>query len=796
MKYFFLSLILFSSKFNIKAQTIDTVLKKMTAEYASEKVFIHFDKAAYNKGETIWFKTYIVDGNLPSVFSKNFYADWYSESGELIKHDMYPIFLSSTKGQFNIPENYTGKSLHVKAYTRWMLNFDTAFLFNKYITVIQKTTPTTLATIEKTIVNFFPEGGDIINGVASFVAFKSTNQYGLPVKISGVVKNSLGEFIDSIKTEHDGMGSVYIDKPNIQHQYIAYYKSLASGETYENTLPLVAENSVAMQVQLSEKFAIVTITRSDTVTDDKKYVKLYGIVNDQVVYKADIKLAHKTFQTLQIKTSELPTGIVQFTLLNANEMPLAERIVFVKNNNYSFEAIVNSTVKNIDKRAKNVLEINVPDTLLSNLSIAVTDVNTAYDTGNNIYSQLLLCGDIKGKVFNPAYYFTKDNDTIQQHLDLVMLTNGWRRYNWTEITKGRLPYIKYKRDSSYAQLIGNSYGLDKSDLVLKPEIFLLMQGKDSSKRQLILPLAKNGSFIKPNFIFYDTVKVFYTFLGSNKLNRIGEVSFQNGLFNTPSKNNIDSIIMKYSNVDYAFIEKQRKLDEEYKRLVNVKGSGFLDEVTVKTKAKSSQSILDEKYTSSIFSGGDAYQFDLLNDNRAASSISVFNYLQGMVGGLQITQQGGETVVKWRQAETDFYLNEIRTDAEVIGSISMNDIAYIKVFRPPFFGGALGSPGGAIAVYTRKGGDEKSTPGKGLPFKFVEGYTTYKEFYNVNYEKENEANKPDFRTTLYWNPYILTDESTKKIKVEFYNNDVTKKFRVVLCGMNTEGKLTWLEKIIE
>ena len=97
MKYFFLSLILFAFKLNTNAQTIDSVLNKMATEFASEKIFIHFDKAAYAKGETIWFKTYIVDGNLPSVFSKNFYADWYNENGELIKHDMYPIFLSTTK---------------------------------------------------------------------------------------------------------------------------------------------------------------------------------------------------------------------------------------------------------------------------------------------------------------------------------------------------------------------------------------------------------------------------------------------------------------------------------------------------------------------------------------------------------------------------------------------------------------------------------------------------------------------------------------------------------------------------
>jgi hypothetical protein len=168
----------------------------------------------------------------------------------------------------------------------------------------------------------------------------------------------------------------------------------------------------------------------------------------------------------------------------------------------------------------------------------------------------------------------------------------------------------------------------------------------------------------------------------------------------------------------------------------------------------------------------------------------------MVAGLQISTQDGETVVKWRQSSTSFFVNEIQSDVDAIESLSMNDIAYIKVFKPPFFGGFGGSPGGAIAIYTRKGTDVKSTPGKGLAFKYLEGYAAHKEFYSPNYEKETDASQPDIRTTLYWSPYILTDATKKKVTVEFYNNDVSKKLRVILCGMNADGKLTWVEKMIE
>ena len=797
IKYFEAFLIpLFLFQQQTKAQTTDSILNKMANEYATEKVFIHFDKLAYNKTETIWFKAYIMDGNLPSLQSKNFYADWYNDKGDLLRHDAYPIFQSTAKGQFEIPVTYTGSSIHVKAYTKWMLNSDSVFFFNKYISIIQPTNQKQQLNTIKSVLQFFPEGGDIINGIGSFVAFKATNQYGQPLNIFGVVKNNIGEIIDSIKTDHDGMGNIFIAEPNLQQQYTAYYKDEFTDIEHTKLLPSIVANGVGMQVQNLGKVTIVNIKRSEDVSDDKKFLKLYALMNGQIVYKASLKLLKKNAYSLSIPTDSLPTGIMQLTLFNDNFLPLAERIVFIKNDNYNFTPSVNIVTKNISKRGKNIIEIKVPDSLISNMSVAITDANIATDSSTNIYTQLLLCGDIKGNVNNPAYYFLSNADSTLQHLDLVMLTNGWRKYNWQTVANGKMPYIRYQKDSSYLQIAGKTFGVDKNDLLQKPDIFVFLQSKDSSKKQFILPVKKDGSFGKSNFIFYDTLKIYYTFLGNNKLNRSAEVAFQNGLFSTPSKNNLDTIISKCATINTDFFDRQRKLDEAYKRLVNIKGSGFLNEVTVKTRAKSANNILDDKYASGLFNGGDAYQFDLLNDNRAASALSIFTYLQGVVPGLQISQQDGQTVVKWRQSSTSFFLDEIQSDVETVESISMNDIAYIKVFRPPFFGGSGGSPGGAIAIYTRKGADVKSTPGKGIPFKFLEGYASHKEFFSPNYEKQNDLSIPDIRTTLYWNPYIITDAINKKAIIEFYNNDVSKKLRIILCGMNTEGKLTWIEKILE
>ena len=127
---------------------------------------------------------------------------------------------------------------------------------------------------------------------------------------------------------------------------------------------------------------------------------------------------------------------------------------------------------------------------------------------------------------------------------------------------------------------------------------------------------------------------------------------------------------------------------------------------------------------------------------------------------------------------------------------MGDIAYIKIFRPPFFGSVGGGAGGAISIYTRKGNDVQSRPGVGIPFNLLTGYTSYKEFYSPDYSVPSSNAMADLRNTIFWDPFILTDKTTKRVKIEFYNNDVSKRHRIILEGINMEGKMTRIEKVVE
>ena len=217
-------------------------------------------------------------------------------------------------------------------------------------------------------------------------------------------------------------------------------------------------------------------------------------------------------------------------------------------------------------------------------------------------------------------------------------------------------------------------------------------------------------------------------------------------------------------------------------------------VEVKAAARSKEMKLNDQYTSGLFQG-DGRIFSVEDDPFGPSSFSVFQYLQGKVAGLQIGPSSGANppALSWRGSPVSTFLDEMVVDAATLQTIPMQDVAMVKVFNPPFFGGSGGGAGGAIAVYTKKGRGNADV--KGLSAATVIGYSPIKEFYSPDYSKYvPSADDPvDYRTTLYWNPFILTNKQNRRVIITFYNNDNTRKFRMVIEGINVDGKLTRIEK---
>jgi hypothetical protein len=625
------------------------------------------------------------------------------------------------------------------------------------------------------------------------IAFKANDQWGLPVRVKGVIQDSKGAVIDSFRSVHDGMGSFYL-LPGPGVAYTAKWKD-EKGNSYSTALPVAKEAGLSMQVSVSGKRRMVNLSLASGAPENLKQVHIMGTINQNIAFKTDASFSQNSTVRKIIPTESLPSGILTITVFDAAWKPVVERISFINNEEYSFPTSLEVNHWGLNKRARNEIQLKVPDSLIgANLSIAVTDASIESDTADNIISHLLLAADLKGDIIRPAYYFSNRSDSVAQHLDLVMLTHGWRRFKWEEVAAGKMPVISYPKDTTYLALSGKVYGVSKTQLTGTDNIVLLVKGKDSSLKTLIMPLESDGNFGDPNLILLDTINVYYKL--KSKLFSNAEARFMTNRLPPPNYLQWSKTFLPYNPLFSDTVGNYRHfaLAAQALNLTEAQKGKMMDMITVKTKTKTPVELLDEKYASGLFRNGDAYQFDLINDKMAIAYNDIISYLQGKVAGLQITMDGATPVLTWRGQSPVLYLDEMRIEPDFVTSVPVSDVAYIKVMRPPFFGTAGGGGGGAIAIYTKKGGDQTSSSG-GLSKSSVVAYTPIRQFYSPNYERFDPKNEQaDIRTTLYWNPQVLTTK--KPVVLSFFNNDVSKSFRVVIEGMTREGMLTHYEQIME
>ncbi len=810
------------------AQALDTAIARYKSNTQFEKLYLHFDNTKYAAGQTIWYKAYLMNGFQPSLISKNCYVDWYDENGVLLSSTITPIVYSYSSGSFTLPENLSTKSVHAVAYTMWMRNFDSAYFFKQSFPIVTRNSINNNIEVgvSEASVQFLPESGILLANKLNTIAFKAVNKIGLPTPISGVVKNSKGDSVTSFKSIHDGMGK-FLLTPTSNEYYTAVWKDML-GIVHKTDLPKSVEVGVNLQIESGRANRLFRVQRTKNAPEQLKVLQLVGQMNGSILFKANLNLSDKESITSSLPISKLSSGILQLTVFDANDQPVCERVVFVKNDDYILKTELHADTLNILKRGRNVLELELKDSVYSNYSLSITDAGTSEAPDQTIASQLLLTSDVTGHIYKPAYYFASNADSVNNHLDLVMLTNGWRRYVWKEILSNAQPTLKYPMDLGYQTVSGKILGYDARKIKKPETINLIFVAKDSSNNMLVLPILEDGSFESKNAMLYDTTKVYYKINGTTTITD-KNIQIQNDLFK------VDPIIVQantYPIFDTIGNSKLQLLIQEQNRLDSIKKYNTLKEVTVFAKQKARIKELDKKYTFGFFSGEAAAAFDLSTFENASHTIDIYDFLTGKIPGLVIGKTIGGTatqgVVEYRGATPSFYVNEMPIQASDLPNIVMSDVAYVKLFNPPFIGGLnpaasstetaitekstgvggarhsasnVTPSGAAIAIYTKRGGDVNYTSNNlksNLSYKSLNGYAPVKEFYAPNYAEKAQMdnNTQDLRTTLLWNPWLSLDKSSQKMKIVFYNNDISTSFRVVLEGMDGKGRLVHISKIFK
>lgn len=747
-----------------------------------EKAYLQLDRDAYFSGQTVWFKAYFLADFYPSNANSTLFVELLNNQGALVTKKILPAFGALSYGQFNLPDSLPSGSYQLRAYTPLMLNFDGRYLFSRRLLIVGsnklKTEPPNTNDIK---LSFFPEGGTLVEGQKNNIAFKATDKNGYPVSISGAIKDSRNQTITALITSHDGMGQFFLT-PAIGESY----RAIANNSNF----PLPVSNAEGLSLILKntdngKKFTIQFKGKNH------QPAYIVGQMQHQIVFKQALTSKKDNLVEGILQTTNLPSGVLQVTLFNQDGMPLAERLTFVNNKEYMLPAVFKAEALNNGMRKKNHFSIHFNDSIVGNFSASITDADYEPQPyrNQNIYSAFLLTSDIPGYVHDPAWYFTNDPNT-KENIELVMLTNGWRRFKWSDAAGNTLPAPVHK-DQGFISLSGrvNVAGSGKS---FADKDLLVWVATDSGRSLQMVTTDSAGRFKMDSMIFFDKARILFSDVMGNKNKFLTVTLDADSLAKSYSLPPLQIPFRQSALNNNPFTAKMSNAYFDYAR-----GEGvMLDSVVVQGTQNRLQK-LEEKYMSGLFSGGiNARTIDLTREFIPQQNI--FDYLQGRIPSLTISRGGqfGNYQLFYRQGGAgrpmQLYLDEMPVDASMISAINPNEIALVKLF-PNFIGAPGGGANGVLAIYTKRGNDLNEAMESSATIVDYEGYSIMKEFYAPDYSLPAENKYNDLRLTLDWKPELFVSGSNQKIDLSFYNNDRTKRFKIVVEGIAADGRLLMLEQ---
>ena len=485
-----------------KLDSIRTLLENAPVQ---EKVYLHLDNNCYYKGDTIWYKSYVVRAdNLDYTdMSHILYVELLSPDGLVVERQNIIVSPDGYgDGNFALKDSLYSGYYELRAYTRWMLNFrvtehsygrkDREFFYNKEMahdffrqfgTVYSRVVPVyerpdsagdytqkyivnrPKTRIEKELkedllVNFYPEGGHLIAGTRCRVAFEVHDEEGRQVDIEGAVR--VGDKTDSlrIRTNHQGRGVFTVDVPTDGRLRARF---TYHGKDYRFNLPKAEDVGCALRLDAIGSELTAEIAPQGFPIDHNFAVAVLcrGVL--------------KSFQTvtgggrLTLDASLFPTGVNDLIVLDEDGRLLADRLFFVNHHDYDVNPVTVTGLQSEYQPFEAVtLQFQAP-AAMKHLSISVRDganEEPTYDTGT-IMTDLLLSSELKGFVAYPDYYFEVDDAGHRQALDLLMMVQGWRRYDFAEITSGER--LRYEPEQ-YMTVEGSVWPVGDSDEIHPDEV--------------------------------------------------------------------------------------------------------------------------------------------------------------------------------------------------------------------------------------------------------------------------------------------------------------------------------------
>lgn len=408
-----------------------------------EKVFVHTDKNYYQAGEIIWFKVYNTDAfdNKPATLSKIAYVEILDSSNVPVFQAKVGLDVSTGQGSFYIPPNTVSGNFILRAYTAWMKNFDPSYFFEKKITIVNIRRLPAMAQQKTPLqynIRFFPEGGNMVRELPCNIAFKATDQYGQAFHFKGYLLED-GDTLLQLAPYKAGMGSfVFTPKSGKKYQTV-----IQPDDGLAFTAPLPEIYNQGYTMQLAEAGNMLKVTAFTNVAPAAS-LYLVGHTRQAVRIAQEATVQNGTV-TFSIDRSQLGEGVSHLTLFNMQREPVCERLYY-KEPAKALDISIGTGRASYSRRSPVDVVITAANADTASLSMTVYKLDSLQTIdGSDIASYFYLTSDLGGFVENAAeYYANKDRKAT----NLLLLTHGWRRFDWKKILQNSKPSFEFAPECS------------------------------------------------------------------------------------------------------------------------------------------------------------------------------------------------------------------------------------------------------------------------------------------------------------------------------------------------------------
>ena len=792
----------FAQSNQFSASNAVAMLKNYASEHTIEKAYLHFDHpyAYYLAGETVFFKAYVTMGqlNLPTNISSILNVELLDKKDSLLQIIKLQLINGIGWGDFLLPDNLPRGSYRIRAYTNWMRNDKEPVYFEKYLSVTSTHSSAFVNSVVdkagKPSLQFFPEGGNLVTDLESRVGFKAIGNNGLGINFKGVILDNTNKEIAQISSSHLGMGMVKLTPEN--------GKSYSANVIFENgykdviELPRVENEGITLAINTNDTNKLSIEIKANRTFYKQNLNKGLSLViyNAGVIKTVNTKLDNSILG-LDLPTNNLKTGVVQVTLFAESGEPLCERLVFVKNNNQLKLSLI-SDKQVYKKREKVFFDFDAKNkegnSAKGSYSVSVIDESKVLvDENSEITNQsyLLLSSDLKGYIEKPNYYFANNDKNARADLDALMLTQGYRQFVWKEILNAkpsRMQLFNPEKSVNIAGFLKNKVG----EPIANNKVILINKSGGTPQEQIT---DNKGAFNFNDIAFYTGDKFILKTTSSNGKNQV--ILKLDTAYYGPGKSPISSLGSAYD-LSADILAPTLISQPAGSSLISNKNQNLSSEANIPKKIPSDK---NEVRSSKLGGSGGADQ--VIMDSQILPSSTLSASLNGIVRGVYFINGNAYLSGNHKIANNEDVITPMLVviDGSPGGSIDnippdqVESVEILKSANTSIYGMSGGD--GVMVINTKQGANYGNT----VSFKGFElspgifsispkGIYKAKSFYAPKYDRNTQqSSELDLRTTIFWQPNLVTDDNGKA-SFNFFNSDGVGNYRVVIEGIDNAGNL--------